>query len=371
MTKKLIVVSFLIFIVSSGFTAYAENDTYDTYYKEIYDRLEETVDSEIWDKIENFGLNNFASDKVYLNSFNEIGEYFKSCLWDKISNVRESFFNILLVLIFSSALKAFFLSERSNQISLLSVAVIILILTANINSTVNGIISSMKTGATFMLAFIPVYTVVISLSGNISSALSYNTLTVLFAQGISVFINYYAVDIIGVYFSVSIALSFNNVLNLNRFVIGVSKLINTVIGFIAGVFTAILSFRGILSVSVDSASAKGIRFLLGSLIPVVGSSISDAYSSVIGSFGLIKGSVASIGIVAMLLISLPAIIEGGVFCLTFSILSYFAEMLNDNESSAALRAVTAGLKFIVILSVLQVFILIISTGLMLLIRGDA
>ena len=367
--RKICVIILLIPVFSAFFRVSAVNEDYEKYYDEIYSSLQQSVEDDVWEKIEDFGFDSFAQDGIYSDSFDKIGEYFSQCFSDRLSAVGSCFFTLLLILILSSTVKSFGLTEKSINISFLTSAVIVLVTTANINDVINALLSSMKSASAFMLAYIPVYTVVISLSGNVSSALSYNTLTVVFAQGISLLINNLAVDIIGIYLSLSIAFSFNSMMNLNRFVSAVSRLVNVAIGFVAGLFSSLLTLRGALAVSVDSAAAKGLKLLLGSLIPVVGSSISDAYSSVVGSISIMKGSVAAIGIAAMLIISVPPIIEGGMYCLTFAFLEYIADIMSEKEGGAVLHAISVGLKTVTVVSVLQVFILIISTGIMLVVKA--
>lgn len=369
MIKKAVVVLLMLMVIPSAITVCAQNDLSDQYIREIYDAIETSVDNDVWSIIDEFGFTDLSSEDLFSGSFDKISLYFKNTLADKIDGLSKAFFSMLIIIIFSSIVKTYFSYNSSSGLSIISTSVLIMLLTVDISDALNGLLSSMKSGSLFMLAFIPIYTVVISLSGNISSALSYNAVTVMFAEGISLFINRFLVDLIGVYFAVSIAFSFNDSMNLNRFVSSVNKAVNTIIGFISGIFTAILSIRGMLSASVDSVSSKGVKFLLSSLIPVVGSSLSEGYSSILGSISLIKGSVAIVGIAVILVISGAPIIEGAAYSIMLSLLSYIAEMLNENEGASLLRAINVGLKTVVILSVFQVFVIIISTGLMLLIKG--
>ncbi len=369
MIKKVAAVLLIIFISVTNVYAADEDTQYDKYTDEITDRLEEAVDPDIWSTIEDFGLNDFSGDSIYSGSFDKISEYFRICLSEKISSVKESFFIMLTVIVICSVIRMLILSESNSIITMIQTALIISVVTAQINSSVNGVLSSMKAASAFMLAFLPIFTVIIAISGKVTSAASYNTLTAAFAQGISLFTNYYAADIVGVYFALVVSMSFNKLFNLNRFTAAFNKAVNSAVVFVTGIFTALLSFRSILSVPVDSAASKSIRFLLSSFIPIIGPSISEAYSSVIGSIEVIKGSVAAVGIVAMLLISLPPIIEVGTYMISLSVLSYLSEMLGDTTGADILKMFNVGLRFIVALSSLQLFILIISTGIMLTVKG--
>lgn len=357
----------ILFICFSAFNVCAEKE--EELFNEITGSLESIIDEDTKNILEDFGIDDFSYDEIYTASFDNIGKYFQEYLYEKIKNITGYFFQMLCVLILVSVIKNFFSSDNGKSYNYLGNILVILMSGGYISDTLNVMLSSMKTGSAFMISFVPIYTVIIALSGSISSAVSYNTVTLAYAELLTGFINNYAVDIVGLFIAVSISLSFNSMINLNRFVAGANKTVNTVIGFLAGIFTAVLSFKGVLSVSLDSASSKSIRFLITNLIPIVGSSISDAYSSLVGSINLIKGSVAAIGIIVILIISAPAIIEGGVYCICFSFLSCLAEMFGENQISLTLKALNTGIKTILLLSVLQTFILIISTGIMLSVKG--
>ena len=130
-----------------------------------------------------------------------------------------------------------------------------------------------------------------------------------------------------------------------------------------------LSVRGILSATIDSASSKSIKYLIGSLIPVVGSSISDAYSTLLGSINVIRGSVAVAGIIIMLVITVPPVLEGVLYCIAFLTLSYTSEMMELKEISSVLKAFHSALRTVILLNIFQLFILLVSTAIMITARG--
>ena len=120
---------------------------------------------------------------------------------------------------------------------------------------------------------------------------------------------------------------------------------------------------------MDSVAVKGIRFAISSLVPVLGSSISEAYSSVIGSINLIKGSVAALGIIAVILINIPVLAEILLYHFLLSALSYICDFSGSVTMANTFRSFCCALKILMLLCVFQMFVLIISTGIMLLIKG--
>ena len=95
--------------------------------------------------------------------------------------------------------------------------------------------------------------------------------------------------------------------------------------------------------------------MLSSLIPIVGSSISEAYSSLLGSINVIKSSVAVVGIIVIMIISLPPLIEGMLYCIAFSILSYICEMFECIQVSNILRTFYSAVRFLILINILEIF----------------
>ena len=72
--------------------------------------------------------------------------------------------------------------------------------------------------------------------------------------------------------------------------------------------SAVLAFQGIISKSADSLAIKGIKFAVGSFIPIVGSAVNEALSTIAGGIGAIKAATGVVGAVAVcLLAALPII----------------------------------------------------------------
>ena len=142
-----------------------------------------------------------------------------------------------------------------------------------------------------------------------------------------------------------------------------------ILGFAASMFTGFLSLKNILAYSTDSLSAKGVKFLINTLVPVIGSSLSDAYSAVLGSINLMKGTLGVIGVFALILINIPALCEGVIHYALMSLLSCFAEMLGLVRVSETLRCFSFCVRILLLVCLFQVFILLISTGVMMTLKG--
>lgn len=365
---KLLFTLFLLF----GFTlsSAAFEADFDNLQESVSDELFSSIDKDVLSVLEEMGINENNIFDISNFSLENITGFFSATLKEKAKKCISDIFTLLCVIMLSGTVSSLFIGSRNeNFVSDMSV-IILLLLTVNIIAkSMSATISVLKLSGSFMLSFVPIYTLIISLSGNAASALTYNSLIMIFAETFSSVITYILPDFIGVLFCLIISFSMNESINVGRLINFVNKTVSILLGVSAGAFTGFLSLKNILSVSIDSASVKSIRFLISSLIPVIGSSISEAYSSLIGSINLIKGSVAIVGIVVILIINLPVLAETLIYYLSFTALGYLSDSFSGVRVGECLRGISCAVRILMLLCVFEMFILIISTGIMLSLKG--
>ncbi len=342
----------------------------DNLENDIKNELRAAIDDDTLDVLSEIGLKEFSFYEVYDVSLKNISKFFSVALSDKVKVCFKVFFEMLSIVMLTGVITTLFKnSAEGNIISNLSVIIITLLTVNVISDTLSAVISVLEMSGKFILSFVPVYTLLISLTGNAASALTYNTFVMGFAELISILITSVVTKFIGVFFCLGISFSLGSVINTSKLISSVNKAVSTVLGLSASLFTGVLGLKSLLSASVDSISVRGIRFLIGSLIPVVGSSISEAYSSLVGSINLIKGSVAIVGILVVIIINIPIIIETLAYYISFNALGYVAELVCASKTGEILKCFSCGMRILLLLCVFEMFILIISTGVMLSIRN--
>ena len=144
---------------------------------------------------------------------------------------------------------------------------------------------------------------------------------------------------------------------------------NWVLGLVCAVFTGVLGTKSVLSSAADSAAGKSVRFLLGSAIPIVGAAMSDAYSSIVASIHLIRGSAAVVGVVALLALHVPVLVQSLTAMFSFKALSAVCDAFGVERTSGLFQGFSLALKFVMLLGVLELFLLLIAIGLLLQVKG--
>ena len=147
------------------------------------------------------------------------------------------------------------------------------------------------------------------------------------------------------------------------------KIISIVLGVLSTVFVGLVTIKGALASSADSVSVKGIKLLAGNTIPIVGGAIGDAYTSVLGSLNLIKGTVGAFGIFAIAAVNIPVITEMLLWMLAVNISSALCGLLGEENATKVLDGVSGVLSLTNTITVFSAVVFILSTGIILSLRS--
>ncbi len=234
---------------------------------------------------------------------------------------------------------------------------------------ITRVISAIGLTADFMLALLPVLACVLTASGNPAAALSYNSLCFAAAQTVTGIADGFIKPIIQIILSLSVISGINDSLNFEKTVGFIKKTTVFILGFVSTVFVTLLSLKGMLSNAADSVAVRGIRFLIGNSIPVVGGALSDAYNSVIGTLLMVKNTVAVFAVAAIAVINLPVVAECVWWVFMLYLLSALADIFSLNKISFMLTSVASAVTLLTVSLVLVVIVFILSIGLIMLLKG--
>lgn len=375
MKKVLFLILPLTFIISLvSFDTYAVDDNMQEKSKEIFQQTEDdlfsAVDNDTMDALRYFGIDGLDFDKIYSFSLKNIGDFFSDTLKEKLNEVIKTFLMLCGVLLILYAVKTVMGYSGDNDLAETMCSLFLIMLcVSKINPIINSVLSAINLSSKFILSFVPIYAGVIALCASPASAVTYNTLVLALAEGLSAFSKGMASNIVGAFLALSICFSFNENINLQRLCSAFNRITGVSLGILSSVFTLILSVKGVMSSGVDSLSGKSIKLLVSSTVPVIGSAISQAYSTIIGSLSLIKSSVAVVGIAVCFVINLPVLIFSLLNYASFETVSFVAQASGFTRVSNVLKAFCSAIRFLMLVEVFEFVLVIISTGLMLYVKA--
>ena len=307
---------------------------FNSFKESLPDYAIEFFPSSIWEK-------DFSSITNGNIDENDFLEQISAYLLSGIDSVLKTFASILVLIIVLSVfatLKDSFSNDGVNHaFSLCSTLSLAIVLFKVCTTLTNNAILYIKMLCNVMTAFLPIMTGVLTLSGSVSQAVVANGSMLLFINLIENFLVTYMSPLIKITLAFSCVRAFNPSCDLS----GVTKVIKTtftsVTVFTMSVFMFVLSYKNVLSQSVDNLSIKTARFAISSFVPLVGSTINDALRTVTSSLSLIKNSVGAIALISITIIMLPIIINLFLNKISFSILSSVSSTVGGKNESTMLE----------------------------------
>ena len=119
-----------------------------------------------------------------------------------------------------------------------------------------------------------------------------------------------------------------------------------------------LSLKTAVASRADALGLRSVRFAINSVVPIIGSSISEGLLSIQSYSSLIKTSVGIVGIIAISAIFLPAIINITLWRLSISAANICSKVFFDSEAFSSV------LLIINVLLILSMVTTIISLGIL-------
>lgn len=260
--------------------------------------------------------------------------------------------------------------DRSRLIfSLISGSLLILTVFSPAYAVISAGISAIGVCAGFEKALIPVMAGVLTACGNPVLALSYQSFVFAAAQSIIALVNGAAVPVIGMCGITGMLASISPVLKLSAVSDFLRKTAITLLTAAAAMFSGILALKSVLASSADTLASKGIKLAVSSFVPVLGSALSEAYSSVVGSLALIKNALGAFAIAAVALTLLPIIIELFLWVISLRAAGMCAELLGLESSAGICRSAGTTLSLTAVLLIYCAVVFFVSTGLVIALKG--
>lgn len=110
------------------------------------------------------------------------------------------------------------------------------------------------------------------------------------------------------------------------------------LGIVSAASSAIIALQSVIAGARDSAMLRAARYAAGGLIPVVGSSVSGALSTLAGGLAYAKSTVGASAIVIILFLSITPLVLLLMFRLAFSVSLFVLEF---SENSGGVRCFSA------------------------------
>ncbi len=196
---------------------------------------------------------------------------------------------------------------------------------------------AMKSVSVFMSSFVPVYAGILVSGGQPSAAVSFQSIVLYAAELLSWVAGSVIVPLLSVSLALGLTGSLTPELKLGRVGTMTGKAAAWILTLGMVLFTGVLSLQTFVGGAADKLSDRALRFSIAHFVPVVGGSISEAFSTVRGCLHLLRSTVGCFGVAATLVIVLPPLLSCLVWNLTLSVGETAAELFGLPSFSQLLK----------------------------------
>lgn len=206
-----------------------------------------------------------------------------------------------------------FLNESISEIAFfVSYIIIISILLVSFSTTVKIGTDIIDEMIGFMYATLPVLITLLVSGGNITTGGIFQPVMLMAVEVVATIIRNVFIPLIFLSTVLTIVNNISDKIQLTKLAAFMKQITNWALVTIMTVFILIVSLQGSLGAVVDGVTSKAAKFAIGTFIPVIGKTLSDAADTVIGCTLLIKnaaGVAALLGIVVICIVPLLKIIS--------------------------------------------------------------
>ena len=244
--------------------------------------------------------------------------------------------SVVGILILSSICRTFCASLKKPEIARAFSLMITLVITVTIFGagfgTIESTVSYFETLNAFTSATVPLMGSLYIMGGNAAAAVSTSAGLSLFMTVLEEIVGNSIVPFCGVCLALALIGACEGGPRLGGLLTSLKKNYTLALSFLMMLLLAMLSAQTVLGASKDTLAMRSAKFAAGSLIPVVGGSVSELLRSVSAGVGYMRSAVGICGVLLLLLLMLPTLIELLLARATWQICSFFAEILGcDGE----------------------------------------
>lgn len=362
--KKIILFCLIIVILFSYTTVSAEEVNLENYY-EFTSNISESLPNETENILNSLGIDylnqNSFSELKFNNIFNVIFKIFKQ---EQSVPITNGIFIICIILIsssFSGITNNKFLNN--NNIFEYITAIIIIVSTSyNLIELLVVTESGINNCSKIIVACIPVLSGIMLTVGKVSISGVICSTMILLPELISQIIISVIFPLVKISFAIGISSSVSPNFKISKIIDFFRKLSTWILTFLISVFIFIFGSQTIIASSTDNITTKTAKFIVGSWVPVIGSSVSEAVSTVTSCMNVLKNTISVYIVFAVVCVFLPIIIELILWKFSLFMGNVVSDTVGNEKVSNLLENINKTLSFIiaVIISIIIMFIFAVT-----------
>ena len=192
-----------------------------------------------------------------------------------------------------------------------------------------------------MSALLPLMGVLYAMGGNSGGAALNNSTVLLWLELIGLFTTAVLMPAVSVMTALAVAGAFLPGVRTSGLSKFIGKSVGTILGLAAVLLGTALGAQSVLTASGDRLGFRTAKFVAGSMIPVVGSTVGDSLRTLAASVSMLRSTVGTAGIVVLVLLLLPTLVSLLLSRLAFLASAGVADMLGVGTAGQLYREMSS------------------------------
>lgn len=307
----------------------------------IPDELNEHLPNEIF---EEDNISKVAEKFSFSNLINYILSVIKKLIPSVFKNLSSLFIFIILCSLLNASKNAFASDMFAKTIEYISILGIAIITYGYLNEIIEKTDSYLNAMDTVINSLLPTMALLFTMGGNISTAVTSSYGMAFTITFINTVLQYVLVPVLNICFGLCIASRLSGFSGINEITKTVKKIITIILVAIVTLFSIYLMFKSNLSLATDGITVRTIKFA-GSFVPVIGGALGETVRSVVSGLSVIKNSVGYVGIIVVLIITLPTLLYLTANKISMDLMSSFSKMLGCTKEGEFLEEFSSLINF--------------------------
>ena len=229
-------------------------------------------------------------------------------------------------------------------------------------------VAVIHSASSLMMLYLPVTAGITAFSGKAITSAGYYTAIVAGAGVLSRIASSFLAPLLNIFLSLSVCSGISGRINLSGLIDTASKAFKWTLTFVVSMFAAVTGLNSALAGASDTLTGRATKFALSSLIPMIGSSLSEAYQSIQGSLGLLRSGLGVFVILAVLITFVPILIRALLWSLALICAKTAADAFGVTSASRIFNSLTVFLSSLraLMIAVMAAFVIssaaVIRTG---------
>ena len=360
--KKTVTVTVtLLLAVFFAVRAFASSGDIDSYMQGFStDELLGGISDEAAALLREAGITELSADAMFSVSAAKIFDVLFGLFGEKLPTVLSYALSVSGVCILSGTLGL--TGRRESLINICASSVCALISAPGILSVVSECFSVLEALSAFSVGFAGVFCAALSAAGGTAAAASFAALHVFYESGVSFLCSAAAQP-----FADSLcSLAFLSALDIRTVSQKTAQFIKKtyilLLGFAGAVFTGIFSIKNLMAQSTDGLAFRGVKFIVGKSVPIVGGALSENFESVIASLALIKNTVGVFGIITVALTVAPTVISVLMWLIALNGTSLISDLLGCEKITSVLSVFSDALSLLLATVIFSACVFTVCVG---------